>query len=151
MSTTNLGLTYLSANQYQKEVTFNADLDLIDGDFGLLPVKLVFTVGAKTGATINVTAQLQNAAGVNLSERLSLTAWLSDASPGGLTSTAPSGGWAAGGSSVKINDYVASAMGEWMTDGAGLVTISITMSVSHTYYLHLKALGKVWISPAISF
>lgn len=115
-----------------------------------LSPSVTFSVGAESANQINVTVQFYDARGVAIAERLAAMMWLGDAANSAETGTAPDGGWTAV-SGVKLADEVTAKRAIFCTGAAGSVVVGITHSLLKTYYLHVLAGCRVYVSPAISF
>ncbi len=111
---------------------------------------LSISVGAEAGDVIQVSAQWKDLAGNNLVRRLAGLVYLSDSANAAPSATAPSGGWAAG-TGYKIVDHTANLVGEFATDGNGLMRVDVTHSGVRTWYLHVVANDRVWASGAVAF
>lgn len=118
---------------------------------GALPSATI-AVGAEAANVIQVTVQLVDWAGASLAESRGIEAWLVDSNSltAALTSTTPSGGWAAGVGTL-LYAYTTSKHAKWIASSSGIVRIDITESGARTWYLIVQVGSKLVISSAITF
>ena len=130
--------------------TLVAAINEISAD--LLLSNAVFTVGTKTGDTIQIGVQLKNRSGSNLSSSMSVRAYLSDSVDGTTIITdAPNGGWDIGNQGLMIPS-IEDKFGTFITNNTGFFNIDITETGTKTFYLVvILPLGNLKISSAISF
>lgn len=113
-----------------------------------------FTIGTKSGNTINVAVQLQDANGRNIAQIVGATFYLSDNSDGHtLTATATTSALAIGTNGVLMNIDVAGKMARVITDASGRFDINVIQTASPTTYYFVVQLpdGAIVVSSAVTF
>ncbi|MGE0256936.1 MAG: hypothetical protein AB7N54_20190 [Alphaproteobacteria bacterium] len=140
----------LTGTDEARALTPKAAADTYASKFGTPTI----VVGAEnTGAgTINVTIQLNNAAGAALAVRGAVHAYLSDDANGDtIAGTAPSGGWAIGTDGLLI-PLVAGKAAILVSESDGDIDVTITEAAADTWYLILVMPdGRLVASDAITF
>jgi hypothetical protein len=112
-----------------------------------------FVVGAETGGnTINVTIQITNEAGADVTTRKSVMFYLADDATGDIPSAdVPSGGIAIGTDGAMI-EWVTDLSGLLISEADGDIDINIIEAAADTWYLVcVMPDGKLQISGAITF
>lgn len=131
------------------DLTADRTLALSSGAQQALPNANI-TVGSKTSTTIPVSVQFRDFANNNLGQRMAARVWLADSANAAPTTTAPDGGWSVT-AGYKVNELTANVVGEFASDGSGLVTLNITQSTTRTWYLNVVVGNRVYASGAIAF
>jgi hypothetical protein len=107
-------------------------------------------VGQEVSDHIDVTVQLEDAAGNNLAHQSVLRLWLGDTTKGGECSSAPSGGMAVQ-TGTLLSTVTAAKHVLVISDGNGTVVLRVTDSGTPTYHLMVEFDGKIYASSAITF
>lgn len=116
---------------------------------------VTFTIGAKSGTTINVGLQLLTDEGQTLDASngpVGFHAWLSDNTDGStITATTASGGVAIGTNGLAL-PIVASKDFNLVSNQAGLIDLNIIQSSTHNFYLAVQLpTGRIVVSSVIAF
>lgn len=99
------------------------------------PASVTYSIGAESGDARTITAQLKDAAGNNLTERV--TVWLhvcADSAGAGLATTGGSTGIAAG-ANTQVTTITAKKVFQVTSSAAGLITLTWTDNVTEAVYL----------------
>lgn len=114
--------------------------------------RVTLTVGTEAADVITVAVQAQNPNGQNVAERVHFDWYLStDAEGDNVTSSAATGGVAAGSNGV-VGSVVTGKAGFAITNASGAVDIAITDSGAPTFYLIVRMPdGSLVASGAITF
>lgn len=115
----------------------------------------VITVGTEAANAIDVAIQLKDRDGGNLAEAGLAVVWLSDASKGDVCAAAPSGGWAAKGTTDTklLVALTANKAAIALADkDDGIITITVTENTAKTFYVNVQVPGDPRIvSAAVAF
>lgn len=111
-----------------------------------------FTIAAKSGSTIKVTVQTQDANGQNVKQSVSLKAYLATLATGQVLATAPSGNVAIAAKGVILDNQGSGQVIDVVTNSSGVFDLNIINSGSANYYMILCAPdGSIVASPVIAF
>ena len=100
------------------------------------------TVSTETADVVTVSVQVTDAQGNNLAKRCLVECWVSDAAAGGPNvTTFPDGGVSAS-AGVELVANADNAVGRYMTDATGLLTLAYTHSGALTVYFTAVVGGK---------
>ncbi|MCG8406740.1 MAG: hypothetical protein MI923_16210 [Phycisphaerales bacterium] len=111
---------------------------------------VAFSVGAESGDDIDVTIQVKDAQGNDLSEGRILELFLADALEGWETATAPSGGIAIQ-TGTDFGTLTANKRIRVKADANGQAIIRITEAGAQTWYMGVILQGLIHYSSAITF
>ncbi len=115
-------------------------------------IQFDITIASEDADSIEITIQVQDSSGNNLSRVYAFDAWLSDnATDGSITTTAPDGGFYAS-SANEIFEYVTDIMKKFITDSNGAISILVDETGAETWYLCIQMPdGTLTVSDAITF
>jgi len=110
-----------------------------------------FGVGAAVSGTINVSVQLKDVRGANVSTATICRVWLSDAAGVAVTGTPPDGAVVIGTNGIIIDSHVAKTHLVVASNSAGAFDLNLSHSGTRTWYLNVEYQGKPFSSSAIAF
>ncbi len=112
--------------------------------------KVDLSVGSESSDTIQVTVQLQDIQGNNLSGNYLIRAWLADSQYGAECTTAPNNGtnWSTG---TVLETQTTDKRWLTITDGTGKAVLDVSDTGTPTFYLNVEIDGKMYASSAITF
>lgn len=113
--------------------------------------QISFSVGSESGNKIQITCQMEQSDGTDITtEAFFAAAWLADSATGGETATAPDTGFTVD-TGVQVSVQTADKFLFVLSDATGTLVIDVDETGADTWYLRLAVGGRVWTSGAITF